>query len=143
MIDERQVHSKLETERYNVKKMIEDILGKNTKKARNIVKKMRQEAARSKSTMMRKHEEKLKHLRRKYRKTEEEKLDKIPEVLEELQIENLSIFSKAKYDNKTTVEYEADVLGDIEISDNERLILRLPPKFSVEENLPPEGLAHE
>ena len=143
MIDERQVHSELETERYIMKKAIEDVLGKNTKKARNLVKKIRQEAARAKSTMMMKHEEKLKHLRRKYRKTEEEKIDKIPEILEDLQVENLSIFSKEKYDKKPTVDYEADILGDIEISNNERLILRLPPKFSVEENLPPEGLAHE
>ena len=33
MIDERQVHSELETERYILKKAIEDVLGKNTKKA--------------------------------------------------------------------------------------------------------------
>ena len=70
MIDERQVHSEMETERYNLRKKIEEILGKNTKKTRNIVKKMRQEAARSKSTVMKKNEEKLKHLRKKYRKTE-------------------------------------------------------------------------
>ena len=35
------------------------------------------------------------------------------------------------------------MIGDIELTDNERLILRLPPKFSIEENLPPEGLALE
>ena len=61
MIDERQVHSKLETEKYNFRQTITDILGKNSKRTRNIVKKMRQEAGRSKSTMMKKHEDKLKH----------------------------------------------------------------------------------
>ena len=143
MIDERQVHSELETERYNLRKRIEEILGKNTKKTRNIVKKMRQEASRAKSSMMKKQEEKLKHLRRKYRKTEESKIDTVPKVLEDLKIENLSIFSKKKYDDKEVISYETQVIGEIELSDNERMILRLPPKFSIEENLPAEGLAHD
>jgi hypothetical protein len=39
------------------------------------------------------------------------------------------------------VDYEAEVIGDVELTVNERLILRLPPKFAIEENLPPEGLA--
>ena len=63
--------------------------------------------------------------------------------MEELKIDNLSIFSKEKYDAKQIADYDAEILGDIEMSDNERLIFRLPPKFSVEENLPPEGLAQE
>ena len=41
------------------------------------------------------------------------------------------------------MEYEPEIIGDIELHDNERLILMLPPKFSIEENLPKEGLAME
>ena len=37
--------------------------------------------------------------------------------------------------------YEAEIIGDIELIDNERLILNLPPKFAIEEDLPEEGLA--
>ena len=85
----------------------------------------------------------MKHLRRKFRTHEEDKLDRIPESMEDLNLEKLSIFSKRKYEEIQIVEYETEVIGDIELTDNERLILRLPPKFSIEENLPPEGLALE
>ena len=37
-------------------------------------------------------------------------------------------------------EYEAEIIGEITLHENERLVLMLPPKFSIEENLPPEGL---
>ena len=37
--------------------------------------------------------------------------------------------------------YEAEIIGEIELTNNERLILNLPPKFAIEENLPKEGLA--
>ena len=82
-------------------------------------------------------------MRKKFRTSEEDKLDKVPESLKDINIENLSIFSKTKHDTKPMTMYDADVLGEIVLSDNERMILRLPPKFSVEENFPPEGLAHE
>ena len=41
------------------------------------------------------------------------------------------------------MKYEPEIIGDIELHDNERLILMLPPKFSIEENLPKDGLVIE
>ena len=143
MIDERKVNSKLETAKYKIKKKMEETYGKNSRRTRNLVKKLRQESAKNKSTIMKKYAEKLKHLRRKFRTNEEDKLDRIPESMEDLNLEKLSIFSKRKYEEIQIVEYETEVIGDIELTDNERLILRLPPKFLIEENLPPEGLALE
>ena len=127
MIDERQVNSKLETEKYNMRQMLSDILGKNSKRTRNIVKKIRQEAAKSKATLMKKHEDKLKHLKNKFRTSEEEKLDRVPDSLNDINIDGLSIFSKTRYEAKPVTVYDADVLGDIVLSDIERMILRLPP----------------
>ena len=68
---------------------------------------------------------------------------KIPEVIKnmELNLDKLSIFDKKKFDDKKVIEYEVGVIGEIELSNNERIILRLPPKLAVEENLPEEGLA--
>ena len=120
---------------------MEDLFGKNSRKMRNMVKNLRQGAARNKTEIMKKNEEKLKHLRRKYRMGEEEKISNIPEALEDLGLEELSIFDKEKYDNKKTEEPEPEIIGDIVLHDNERLILMLPPKFSIEENLPTDGLA--
>ena len=56
-------------------------------------------------------------------------------------LEKLSIFNSKKHDDIETIEYEVEVIGELELTNNERLILRLPPKFAIEENLPPEGLA--
>ena len=140
MIDERKVNARLESERYKLRKNLEDLFGKNSRKVRNIVKNLRQTAARNKSEIMKKNEEKLKHLRRKFRTGEEEKIDKIPESLQDLKLEGLSIFNKEKFDKKKAEEYEAEIIGEITLHDNERLILMLPPNFSIEENLPPDGL---
>ena len=58
-----------------------------------------------------------------------------------MKLENLSIFSKKKYEDKEVINYEAEIVGEIDLHENERLILMLPPKFSIEENLPSGGLA--
>ena len=104
------------------------------------MKKLRCEASRTKSRLMKKHEAKMKHLRRKYRTNEEEKIDKIPDSIADLKLERLSIFNKKKYEEKKTVEYDVEIIGKVTLSYNEQQILKLPPKFAVEENLPEEGL---
>ena len=93
--------------------------------------------------IMKKNESKLKHLRKKFRTSEEDKLNTVPESMTDLKLENLSIFNKQKYDEKKVTEFETEIIGDITLSENERMILRLPPKFSVEENLPPDGMSWE
>ena len=145
MIDERKLNSELETERYEARKKIEYVLGKNSRKARNFMKKLRQEAGRHKVMIMKKNENKLKNLQRKYRKSEEEKVDKIPEAMKNLGLEKLSVFSKERYEEKPVKQYEPEIIGEIDphLHDNERLILMLPPKFSLEENLPKDGLVME
>ena len=143
MNDERKVKGKLETDRYKARKMIEDEFGKNSRRSRNMMKNLRQYAARHKKMMMKSYEEKLKHLRKKYRTSEEENTDQIPDSMSDLGLEKLSIFDKKKYDDKMVMEPEPEIIGDITLHNNERLILMLPPKFSIEENLPKEGLAME
>jgi hypothetical protein len=63
--------------------------------------------------------------------------------MSDLGMEKLSIFDKKKYGDKEVFVYEPEIIGEITLQDNERLILMLPPKFSIEENLPKEGLAME
>ena len=107
------------------------------------MKDLRQHAARHKAKTMKNNEDKLKHLRKKYRQSEEDKTNQIPESISDLGLEKLSIFNRKKYEDKVVLEYEPEIIGDITLHDNERLILMLPPKFSIEENLPKEGLAME
>jgi hypothetical protein len=67
--------------------------------------------------------------------------DKIPDSIAHLKLERLSIFNKKKYDEKKKLEYDVEIIGDVTLSYNEQQILKLPPKFAVEENLPEKGLA--
>ena len=53
-----------------------------------------------------------------------------------LNLENLTIFNKKKFEEKKVTIYEVELIGEIELTGNERLILNLPPKFAIEENLP-------
>ena len=70
------------------------------------MKKLRQEAAKHKVILIKKYEEKLKNLQRKYRKNEEEKIDNIPEALENLGLEKISVFSSEKYDKKQVTKIQ-------------------------------------
>ena len=65
MIDERKLNHQLESKKYRVKKKIEEEFGKNNRKGRNIIKKLRKEAGRVKVEIMKKFETKMKHLRKK------------------------------------------------------------------------------
>ena len=60
---------------------------------------------------------------KKYRKDEREKLNEVPEDMKGL--EELSIFDNEKFNEIEPVKYDVKVIGDIELNDNERSVLRL------------------
>ena len=113
MIDEKKLNSKLETERYKLRKTLDELFGRNSRRTRNIIKKLRQGAAKNKAWIMKKYEEKLKNLRRKFRTSEEENINRIPEAIADLRLETLSIFSKDKFEEKLVVNCEAEVIGQL------------------------------
>ena len=81
MIDEKKVNDDLLTMKYKFRKMIEREYGKNSRKARNIIKNLRKEAGRVKRETILKNEDKMKHLRKKFREDEEEEMSKLPKVM--------------------------------------------------------------
>ena len=141
MIDEKRVYDELLRLKYKVRKKIEEECGKNSRRCRNQIKKLRKEAGSRKREVMQKNEAKMKHLRKKFREDQEEELNKIPTVMENMKLENLTIFNKKKFDEVKTWDYEVEIIGELVLSNNEKKILRLPPKFAIEENLPEGGLA--
>ena len=141
MIDEKKVSNDLLGSKYRMMREIEDEHVNNSRKRRNIVRNLRKEAAKAKKEAMKKYESKMKHLRKKYRDNEEEKLKKVPEAMEGLGLEGLTIFDKNFFEAVQIWDYEVEIIGDLELSENEKLILKLPPKFAVEENLPEDGLS--
>ena len=143
MIYERKVSKELLGLKYKARKEIEEEYGKNSRRTRNMMKNLRKEAAKVKKEAMMKYEQKMKHLRRKFRTDEEDKMKKVPEALDNLGLEGLSIFSEKKFVEIKAWDYEVKIIGDLDLSDNERMILRLPPKFAIEENLPEDGMSFD
>ena len=82
--------------------------------------------------------DKIENLKRKYRMSEEEKIQKIPEGLEDYDC--LSEFDPGKFGEIEMKTYEVETIGDVELTDNEKKILQLHPKFSVLGKLEEDGL---
>ena len=68
-------------------------------------------------------------------------MDKIPENLQEFS--NLSIFDKNKFGKITAITYDARVVGKVEVDEDEKAILRMNPKFSINQNLTEGGFEFE
>ena len=81
------------------------------------------------------------NLKLKYRDTEEEKMDKVPTEMEELY--SISIFDREKYANLEELSYEITCIGEVNLTNEIKSVLRLHPKFSVIEILEEETLEFE
>ena len=127
--DERKYNEELNRERNMLRRKLEELYTKNSKPYRRIIKELRQEAAKIKRESSEKYEEKLKHLKEKYKMKNDEKLSQVPKGLDKFW--SLSTFDRGKFDQVEKDSYEVEVIGDITLSDNERSVLSLHPKFSV------------
>ena len=87
-----------------------------------------------------KYKKKINHLKNKYSK--EREIDKndniVPEDLEDYG--ELSVYKESEYNKVETEEYEVLVIGNVELSEDEKAILKLHNKFSIFEKLKPGGL---
>ena len=127
--DEQKTNQKLITERNKERRKLAEIFGLNTKPYRAKIKIFQEEARVVKSEVRAKYRDKIEHLQLKYRETEEEKSDKVPEEMEELA--TLSIFDREKFERIETKNYEVTKLGKVNLSPGEESILKLHPTFSV------------
>ena len=139
--DERKISEDLRRKVREVRKICEETYVKNSKTYRAIFKKLRSQATVKRKEMKKTFEEKISHLRKKYRETEDEKIRKIPIELEEY--DELSIFDPGKFNDIKTESYEVKTIGEVDLNENERKILQLHPKFSVLGKLENGGIEFE
>ena len=139
--DERMYNKELCSERNRWRKKMATNVGNNTKPYRRLMKHLNMEAAKEREKHEVKYIEKVKHLKKKYTEDEEVKIDEVPPGLE--QFSCLSIFNKVKYTNISAKDYSVIVLGDMSIDEDEKKVMRLPPKFGVLQPLHKDGLAFE
>ena len=121
-----------------MRRKITEKFGNNSRRSRKIFKILRQDAAREKSGYKEKYDQKLKYIGNKKEREKEEKLDMIPRGLEGYK--NAKVFDKGKFDDLEIQSYEITVIGDVELSEEEKKVLRLHPKFALLQDLDMEDM---
>ena len=140
--DEKAFYKEKMRLRNEIRRKIMDEYGENTRKTRNIIKCLRDEAMRQKIVMRQKYERKLEFLRQKYGVGKyEDKLEKIPKGLEGYN--NAKVFSRLEYEKMEKMDPCVCVVGDLDISENEKLALSLPPKFGLMARLMETNFEHD
>ena len=131
--DEKKYQREIIRDRNNHRREVQKILGKNMKPYRKEIQDLRDAARKIRDELKEKYEKKIEHLRKKYRQDRDDKDDDIPTELGEYY--NLSIFNRKSYDEIVVSEFEVKCLGDIDLHENEKKLMRLHTKFSVAKNL--------
>ena len=102
----------------------------NSRPYRNLLKELRRSAEKVKQDYGIKYDKKLHNLKENQKREEEEKANKIPEILKEFK--TLSVFDKTKFEEIEIGEQEIlCVSKEIKLSEEEKAVLRLHTKFSV------------
>ena len=138
MVDARRKEKILKSEQNLARKKIYKNNGDDSRKSKKMIRILKNAARNIKKDLKKKFKKKVEHLKNKYRQSEEDLIDEIPASMAGL--EDLSIFNKPDFDKIEIQVPEVTVLGDVELTENERLVLGLHPKFSVMQKLPKDGL---
>ena len=133
MHDEQITKRKLMKSRNQARTTLADALGRNSKRYRTTIRKLRDAALARKNEMRDKYKDKVRDLKFKYREDTEERLDKIPDEMQDYH--NLSIFDREKFERIQIQSYEVTCVGEIHLSNEEKSVLRMHPKFCVMETL--------
>ena len=123
------------------KKELGKIWGRKSRNYKSKIQELRKEAIEAKQEQTEKYKKKMEHIRRKYRKENNTEEEKSPEDLREY--EDLTIFDKNKYENLQMESYEVVVIGHVELSKAEKLVLQLHPKFCVVDKLSEQEFEQE
>ena len=123
------------------KKIRQDLARKYTKNSRTyrrVLKQHRIEANKTTQDFDKKYKQKVEHLRRKFRESEQDKIKKLPKGLEDFA--KLRVFDQEMFDKIVAESYEILVIGDLVFDEDEKNAMKLPPKFSIVEDLVKGGL---
>ena len=139
LVDARRIDKSQKREQNIIRKKIYGKKGDASgRKAKKTIRILKSEARNMKKLLKIKYSKKVEHLLRKYRQDAEEKLDEVPKGLE--QLANISIFDRDKFEAIAMKEYEIIEIGDVDLTENMRKILRMHPKFSVIQELPRDAI---
>ena len=121
-IDASDVEKNARKEKAKFRRKMEQKVGKNSSKMRNLVKKMKKETTEMKKQIQLKNKQKVNHLVKQYKNKEEE----VPKDL--LKYKTATVFSEKEIE---PTEEGNPIVIDAEVDDDELAVLALPPKFAV------------
>ena len=133
LADEQCYQRELYSEKARIKRKLADIAGNNSRTYRKVIEELREVARRTKHETTAKMKAKNEHLKKKYNIKSQEQQEPPPEDLKKF--EDIMIFDKTKYENLKNDSYQIKIIGNVELSNDEKAVLRLHPKFCVLENL--------
>ena len=141
LAEEQNYMRELKTARNKYKRMLGKKFQGRERQYKSLIRYLRQEARETSQELKTKYKKKIAHIKDKYRRQENEIQEEIPADMEEYA--QLRVFSKDEYDKITPQRYDPMIIGDVEISEEEKAILRLHPKFAVRPDLHQGGLEDE
>ena len=125
--DEEKHNERLRSEKRRRMRVIGELLTKNSRPYRRYLKELNDAAGRKRTEQRRKFENKLEHLKHKYKLNEDDAVNEVPAGLEEFK--NLSVFDRGKFEEVQTEEKEVLCLSEnVSLSEEERMVLRLHTK---------------
>ena len=129
--DEAQHHREMNRRRDKLRRWLKNRHEHKHYKYKMLIKELRTEAERTRREMAEKYRKKLKHLEEKYQEKETE--ERIPTDME--QLKDLRIFRQEKFEEIETEEIEIPIIGEVELTENEKKVLKRTPKFAIPERL--------
>ena len=126
--DERRFQREIKKRRDRDKRELERQMdSKNSFKV--IISQINGEAVKWRKMERSKFESKIEHLKRLRREREEEELQKCPEEIKDYN--KLIIFNKEEIEKLKKEDVEVTVIGKVDLDNDEKAVLKLPPKFAV------------
>ena len=132
MKDEIHHHYELRHKREIHKKRLAGIHHPKTKTYKKIIGYLRGEAEEIRRIQEEKYREKVAHIEKRYRDTEIEELS-APENMKEYG--HIRVFDEEKYEEIIKDRIEVPTIGEIELTEEEKTVLRRNPKFAILQNL--------
>ena len=112
--------------------------GEKTRKYKRIISYLNNLGRGVKKQLHEKYKKKVEHLKEKYKACDDQEEDGPPDDLEDYA--DLSVYNSNKFKQIEVMNSDILVIGDIELSDEEKEVLKLHTKFSILENLKPGGI---
>ena len=130
--DERRHQRELKERRNKRRKELEREID-SPRKFKKIASQLNVEAAKWRKLERRKYTDKATHLKKIREEEEEKALLKCPEEI--ISYKDVIVFNKKEMEKLNKELVEVSMIGDVELDDDERALLRLPPKFATRRRL--------